>query len=591
MRGRSGTTRLQPAKVRIAIIGLVVVAAWAGMAYRLIQIQVVQAAELSEKGLNQRLVSRDLAPQRGKIFDRNGELLAMTVEAQSIYAVPDQVSEPLWVAQQVGGLLGVDSDALYERLIGDRDFVYIKRQVDGVLASQILGLEVRGIYAHPEPTRVYPAGEVASHVTGFVNIDGVGQEGLELVYDDELRGIPGEAIFERDLEGRVIPQGYNQIIPATPGIDLNTTIDLPLQYQAQEACIAAVGRTDAESCWVVVLEVETGEVLAMTGAPVFDPDSRQTLDPDCENAEDPRVCRQFSNFVVRGIFEPGSTQKLITVAAALEEGEVSIGTQIPDVADELELLDNACRYDDDELYGCYRDFKRHETEDMSVAQIFTRSSNIGTIKIAAKLGQERLIEYIEAFGLGSPTGIDYTVEAPGILNFEAGCETCWASAAIGYSVAATPLQMAAAYASIGNDGVWTTPHIVASKTDVNGETEVAGIETRQVVSARTSVLMREMLASVVEEGTGANAVVEGYRVGGKTGTANKLDENGRYTEDTRASFVGMAPISDPKVVVAVVIDSPSYDFRTGGLSAAPVFAEVMEQALHRLGVTPDGTRE
>lgn len=582
------TRKLNPAKVRIAIIGLIVVAAWAGMAYRLVQIQVVQAAQLAEEGLSQRFVSRELAPQRGKIFDRNGELLALTVESQSLFAVPDQVEEPVWVAQQIGGLLGVDGDILLERLTSDRDFVYIKRQVDGVLAEEILSMEVRGVYGHPEPTRIYPAGAVASHITGFVNIDGIGQEGLELMYNDVLTGIPGKAEFERDLAGRVIPQGYSKIVPATPGVDLNTTIDLPLQYQSQQSCMSALDRTGAKSCWVVVLHVETGEVLAMTGAPAFDPDTRRTIDPDCDAADDPNACRSFSNFVVRGILEPGSTQKLVTVAAALEEGEVGVGSVIPDVADELELLEDACRSSDDDLHGCYRDFDEHETRDMSVAEIFTKSSNIGTIRVAERLGQDRLVEYIEAFGLGESTGIDYSAEADGILRFDAGCETCWASAAIGYSVAVSPLQMAAAYAAIGNDGLWTTPHIVASTTDVDGDTDVAGFETKKVVSPDTAALMRELLASVVEQGTGRNGAVEGYRVGGKTGTANKLGPDGLYTEQTRASFIGMAPIDNPKVVVAVVVDGPDWKYRTGGLAAAPVFSEVIEQALHRLGATPDG---
>lgn len=586
-------TRARPtaSKARMALIGLVVVAAWLGMGYRLFDIQVVQAEELAEKGLSQRLVTRPLAPQRGKIFDRNGNLLAMTVESKSLFVVPDQVTEPVWVAQQIGGLLGIDSETLYERITGDRDFVYIKRQVDGVLAEQILAEGMDGVFAHPEPTRIYPAGPVASHVTGFVNIDGDGQEGLELVYDDELRGIPGHAEYERDIAGRVIPQGYTNIVPAVPGTDLMTSIDLPLQYQAQESCSNALERTGAESCWAVVLSVETGEVLALVGAPVFDPDIRQTLDPRCDTAEDPATCRMFSNFAVRGIYEPGSTQKMITFAAALEEREVQVGTVIPDIDDELELLEGACRSGNDDVHGCYVDFNEHETEDMTVAEIFTRSSNVGTIRVAETLGQDRLVEYIEKFGLGSTTGIDYTVEAPGILRFDPGCQTCWASAAIGYSVAVTPLQMAAAYAAIGNDGVWTTPHIVRSKVDSDGETEVAGVETRQVVSPGTALLMREMLASVVENGTGRNGAVDGYRVGGKTGTANKLGEDGRYTDETRASFVGMAPINDPEVVVAVVIDAPDHDHRTGGLSAAPVFSEIMEQALHRLGVSPDGREQ
>ncbi len=580
--------RLDVSRVRIGVIGLVLIVGWAGMAYRLVQVQVVQAADLADQGLSQRLVSRELPPQRGKIYDRNGELLALTVEAKSLFAVPGQIEEPLWVAQQVGTLLGVDPDPLYERLISGRDFVYLARQVDSVLAEEILGLEIRGIYSHPEATRIYPAGQVASHVTGFVDIDGNGQEGLEYQYDEELRGTPGHALFERDLRGRPIPQGISDIVPAVPGVDLNTTIDLPLQYQVQQACVAAVERTGAASCWAVVMDVETGGVLAMTGAPVFDPEARQTIDPRCEDSEDPAICRAFSNFVVRGIFEPGSTQKLITFAAAIEEGEVGVGTVIYEVGDVLELREGACRFDDDDIYGCYKDFKEHETADMTVTEIFTRSSNVGSILVAKRLGQDRLVEYIEAFGLGTRTGIDYSAEAPGMLNFEAGCETCWASAAIGYSVAATPLQMAAAYSAIGNDGVWTQPHIVTLKTDVDGNTEAVEPETRRVVSESTALLMRELLARVVAQGTGQAAQVDGYRVGGKTGTANKLGEDGRYTEVTRASFVGMAPVYDPQVVVAVVIDAPDWEYRTGGAAAAPVFAEIMEQALHRLGVSPDG---
>lgn len=579
-----------PARMRMALIGFVVVAAWLGMGYRLFEIQVVRAPELAEEGLSVRLVEREMAPQRGKIFDRNMNVLAMTVESQSLFAVPDQVDEPLYVAQQVGGLLGVDADILYERLTSDRDFVYLKRQVEGVLAEEVLGLGLTGVFSHPEPSRVYPAGPVAAHVTGFVNIDGDGVDGIELVYDEELRGVPGMAVYERDPAGRVIPQGNSNIVPAIPGIDLVTTIDLPLNYQAQEACVRAVERTQAASCWAVVLHVPTGEVLAMAGAPVFDPQTRQTVDPSCDDADDPATCRLFRNFVVRGIFEPGSTQKMITVAAALEEGKVQVGTLIEDVDDEYELLPDACRSGDDDVHGCYRDFTEHETADMTVSEIFTRSSNIGTIRIAEKLGERSLIDYIKAFGLGEKTGIDYTVEAEGILRFDAGCQTCWASAAIGYSVAATPLQMAAAYAAIGNDGVWNTPHIVRSKIDAEGETEVAAMESNRVVSEGTAFLMRQLLASVVENGTGGNASVPGYRVGGKTGTANKLGDDGRYTDLTNASFVGMAPIDDPQVVIAVVIDSPSFEFRTGGLAAAPVFAEIMEHALHSLGVSPDGTQ-
>lgn len=568
---------INPQRVRLALIGIVLLLAWSVVAWRLVQVQIVMGPEVAERGLQQRLVSNPLPPQRGKIYDRNGDLLAMTVESESLFAVPGQVEEPLWVAQQFGTLLGVDPDGLYERLTSDKDFVYIKRQVDADVADELLALNVRGVYSRPEPTRAYPAGDVASHVVGFVDIDGVGQEGLEIIYEDGLRGIPGSELYERDKDNVPIPQGMSDIVPAVPGVDLHTTIDLPLQYQAQQACIDMVETAAAEGCWVVVLEVETGAVLAMTGAPAFDPQTRQASDGS-----------PFANFNVRGIYEPGSTQKLITVAAALETGAVQVGTIFPDIADVLELRDGACESDDDDIHGCYRDFDEHESMDMTVEDIFVQSSNVGTINVAEVLGEERMVEYIKSFGLGSPTGIDFGAEATGLLNFAAGCETCWASGAIGYSVAVTPLQMAAAYAAIGNDGIWTTPHIVSSTIDAQGATEVAGIETRSVVSPETAVLMRELLAGVVERGTGQNGQVDGYRVGGKTGTANKLGEDGRYVEATRASFVGMAPIDDPKVVVAVVIDAPSHEYRTGGASAAPVFAQVMEHALHRLGVTPDG---
>lgn len=572
-------SRWNPTKVRLALIGIVMILAWGVVAWRLVQVQIVLAPEVADKGLQQRLYVEELAPQRGKIFDRNGDLLAMTVEAESLFAVPAQVEEPLWVAQQFGTLLGVDPEILYERLTSDKDFVYIKRQVDGAVADELLALDVKGVYSLPESTREYPAGQVASHVVGFVDIDGVGQEGLEIVYDKSLTGVPGQARLERDANNIPIPQGDNDIVPAVPGTDLNTTIDLPLQYQAQQACMEAIEKPVlAESCWVVVLEVETGEILAMTGAPGFDPETRTTSDGS-----------PFSNFAVRGIYEPGSTQKLITFAAALEEKKVQIGTIFPDIADVIELKEDACESDDDDIQGCYRDFDEHETRDMTVEEIFVQSSNVGTITVAATIGEDKLVEYIKAFGLGETTGVDYGAEATGILNFAAGCETCWASGAIGYSVAVSPLQMAAAYAAIGNDGVWTTPHIVSSKTDAEGMTEPTETATRQVVSPETATLLRYLLAGVVDVGTGSNATVDGYRVGGKTGTANKLGDDGRYTEATRASFVGMAPIDDPKVVVAVLVDSPAHKYRTGNTGAAPVFAKVMEQALHRLGVTPDGT--
>lgn len=574
---RRAGRRFAPDRLRLAALGLGIVLAWVGMGYRLLQVQVVEAAELQEQGLDQRLVERVLAPERGRIYDRNGDLLAMAVEAETIYAVPGLVTEPQFIAQQVGGLLGVDHETLLERLQSDKDYVYLKRQVDLDMAAQVRALELHGVFFEPETTRSYPAASVAAHVVGFVDIDGNGLEGLELYYDDLLRGTPGRHLFEKSLSGTPIPQGRREEIPAVPGADLVTTIDLPLQYATQDACLSALEETGAKGCWVVVLEVESGNVLAMAGAPVFDPVARETTEGG-----------DFSNAVVREPYEPGSIQKLITVTAAIEEGVVGVDSVFGAVSDEIELRPGACKSDTDEVYGCYADFDEHETLDMTVRDIFTASSNVGIIRIAQTLPEGMLADYIEKIGLTEPTGIDYAAETAGLLNLPAGCTVCPLSASIGYSIATSPIQMAAAYAAVGNDGTWTQPRLVSSTIDVDGKESERPQETSQVVSPETARIMRELLAGVVESGTGGNAAVSGYRVGGKTGTANKLGPDGTYTDLTRASFVGLAPIDDPKLVVAVMIDEPVWEFRTGGRAAAPVFAEVMKQGLHRLGVTPDG---
>jgi cell division protein FtsI (penicillin-binding protein 3) len=572
------TPKSQAARLRVGALGVGLVLAWLGMAYRLYQVQVVQAPELAEQGTDQRLTERKLLPQRGNIFDRNGDPLAMTVEARSIYANPAELTEPVFVAQQVGGLLGRDPNALLTELAAGKAFVYLKRQVELDLAEQVLSLDLPGIYAHDEAKRVYPTGTVASHVVGFVNVDGVGSEGIEYEFEEQLRGIPGVVSFERAPDGVPIPWAPSESTPAIPGTDLITTIDLPVQYAAEQACKQTLQTTGAAGCWIVALEVETGAVLAIAGAPEYDPAIRQSVDGS-----------PYANFAVRGMFEPGSTQKLITVAGAIEEEVVAPDTVIGAVADRIELRPGACESPTDEVFGCYSDFEAHETADMAVIDVFRESSNVGTIKIAQLMTPDQIAKYLDLFGYGNATGLDYPGEASGLINLDPSCTTCPLSAAIGYGVAVTPVQMAAAYAAIGNDGIWVQPHILSSTHGLDGSIDDFVSATHRVVSDRTAYLMRELLSQVVEAGTGISAQIPGYRVGGKTGTADKLGEDGRYTDITMASFVGLAPIQDPKVVVAVVVDSPAYEFRTGGMAATAAFVQVMEQALHRLGVTPDAT--
>ncbi|MFP5331855.1 MAG: peptidoglycan D,D-transpeptidase FtsI family protein [Acidimicrobiia bacterium] len=580
MAAKPAARRLSAADVRLWLLGFVLVASWVGLGYRLFQVQVVQAEEFQEGGLTQRLETRTLAPDRGTIFDRNGDPLAMTIEADSIWVVPQQVEDPVYTAQSIAALTGRDWEVLRSAIQRGLDsgtrFVYLARQVEPTVAQAVLDLGLAGVATIPEAKRVYPSGPVSSHVVGIVDIDGIGIEGLEVAYEDELTGTPGEMVFEEDPAGNIIPQATREVVPAVPGADLITTLDLSLQFTAYEACEQTVERTQAQGCWIVALHAETGEVLAMVGHPPFDPETRSGP----EGAP-------FSNFAVRGMYEPGSTQKLVTFAAAIDQGVIQPSTVIGAVTDRYETTPGACKSANDDIYGCFSDFTDHATVDMTAADIFTESSNVGTIRIQEMLPKGSMLEYMTRFGYGVPTGLDYTGEARGLVNNDPSCTSCLASTAIGYNVAVTPLQIAAAYAAIANDGLWVQPRLVASRVDMYGTVDAPTPTTRRVVDENTSWVLRQMLANVVESGTGQLASVPGYRVGGKTGTANKLGEDGKYSDETVASFVGMAPIDDPKVVIAVIVDNPAWEYRTGGSAAAPAFAEVMEAALHGLGVVPD----
>lgn len=551
-------------RARALTVGLVLILAWVGLGIRLFQVQVVRAAELSEASLNERLTRRELAPDRGTIFDRDGGTLAVSILGKTVAANPRAIADVEITAQLLSAALDMEIDWLRERLSSDASFVFVKRQLEPSEVEAVIDMGLPGIFTIDEPKRVYPAEGLAAHVVGFVDIDSNGLEGLEFHYDEELRGEPGYVMFESDLRGRRIPQGLYETQPAVAGSDLRSTIDPSVQFIAENACADALATTGAQRCTIVVMDPETGEVLALVAAPAFNPADRSTYTTEL-----------ITNSAIRTIYEPGSTQKLVTLAAALEEGAVT-------------PRDRFLVHDSIEVAGgqTIRDFNPHEPEYWSVNDILTFSSNVGTILIQRELGDTTHRRYIEAFGYGEATGIDANGEEPGLVNLDPSCGSCFQSAAIGYSLSVTPLQIAAVYATIANDGVWIEPHLVSEIIDGDGTRHHQEPEQRQVVSAETAATLRGMLARVVEEGTGSRAQVPGYRAGGKTGTTQAII-NGEYSElDVVASFVGMAPIDDPQLVVAVVIDRPYRD-QTGGRAAAPVFATVMEQALHSLGVQGD----
>ena len=578
MRRRTAKLRLSsPIDLRLALLALAFIVAWAAIGYRLFQVQVVHAAEYEAAGLAQRLDVEVLAATRGRIYDRQGRELAVSISSTSVYAKPQQIEDPVNTATILGPMLNVDIGLLAARLQTDKPFVFVARQLEREEADAVVALQIPGIYFLEEPKRVYPSGSIAAHVVGFVDIDSNGIEGLELEYDSLLVGQPGSVQTEKDPGGNVIPYGQYEIDPAVQGVDLISTIDLEIQFAAETACADALVRTQAERCIIVVLDPATFEILALVVAPTFDPHDRSDTDPSTG---------VLSNAAVRSVFEPGSTQKLVTVAAALEEGVVQWNTQYL-VPDQIEVVDDACESDTDDIEGCFQDFTRHPDEVMTVKDCVRLSSNVCTIKIQADLGETRLEDYLMSFGYGQTTGVDFPGEASGNVNLPHGCTTCPASAAIGYSISVTALQMAAVYATIANDGVWIQPRLVTDIVDGDGRRQHLDAPSHRVVSDTTARTMRIMLQAVVEDGTGALASIEGYAVGGKTGTTRKFDFSvGAYTDDVVVSFIGMAPIENPELVIAVVIDSPS-EAATGGAIAAPVFAEVMRKALHQMGVSPD----
>jgi cell division protein FtsI (penicillin-binding protein 3) len=556
--------------VRLTLVGAVFVLAWIGIGARLVDVQALNADAYAEQGLDQRV----------KVDE-----LAVTVETVSVFADPAFVGDPGVTARILDPLVGLSEAELIERLTADSRFSYIERRMErseaGRVREAVEATGITGVYFREEPARIYPAGSLASQLVGFVRNDDLsGIEGLEFQYDEVLSGIPGQQIVERDPFRNPIPQGQYVVEPPVHGADIVLTIDREVQFAVEQALARVVDRTGAKAGTIVVLDVQTGEVLAMASAPTFDPNHRSTIDPS-----------RVRNRAVADMYEPGSTLKVVTIAAALEEGLVGPATTL--------TLPSKYIIDLDPDPKVYTDVARRREEEMTVAEIVARSSNIGSITIQAMIGNEVHHQYLSSFGLGQRSSGELPGEAPGLLRpVDDWCETtCGPSTAIGYRVDVTVLQMAAVFATIGNDGVWVEPHVVKEIIYSDDSRNVFEPVRRPVLSAETARTMQLLLQGVVESdrGTGSRAAVAGYTVGGKTGTTEKfLPEIGVYSDDDRvASFIGIAPISAPRIAVAVMLDTPAGedangdDLRFGGVSAAPVFAEVVEATLHRLGVAPD----
>jgi cell division protein FtsI (penicillin-binding protein 3) len=542
--------------------------AFAALAVRVTQLQVVGGDRYRAMALDQRLRDIPLAAERGSVFDRNGRDLAISVEQSSVYADPTLVADPAAYARALAPVVGTDEATLLARLSDrSRRFVYVARTVDDAVAAQVAELALPGVGFVPEPERRYPPGDLVAAVVGRVGGEGYGLDGLEALYEDVLAGTDGVVVVERDQHGREIPDTERRRVEARRGADLVLTIDQAMQYQAMRTLADQVTATGAGGGMAVVLDVRTGDVLAMVTV------------QGASGGEPARPARAGErNRPLTDLFEPGSTNKVVTVATALEAGVVGPGTTFP-VPMTMVVGDEV-----------YEDVHPHGVVQWSVTDIMRESSNVGTIMIAQRLGKERLARALRDFGLGERTAIDFPGQPDGLLlDPDEYYTTGLASTSIGYGVAVTAMQMLDVYATVANGGETRPPRLLHETIDADGtRRRVPSEPGRRVVSAATAATVTEMLTEVVRAGTGACAAVRGYTVAGKTGTARKpRPGGGGYSDETMASFAGFAPAEDPRLAAIVVLDDPGTQY--GSRAAAPVFAEIMQWALTRVRVPPTDT--
>jgi cell division protein FtsI (penicillin-binding protein 3) len=557
--GEDNRRRMVAVAVLLGIGFLVILA-------RLFQLQVVRASELAQLAGRQHEKMLTVEAGRGAIYDRNGKILAINMEVPSVFGLPKYVLDTRTTAARLGRVLEADVRQLESRLKSGRDFVWLERRLAPERAEELQGLSLAGIGVIPEGRRFYPKGTMLAHVLGFANIDNQGLEGLELKYDPQLRGERGRLVVERDaLGGAVFPKELNYVAPS-PGKDLVLTIDEVIQYIAEQELDAVVTRTRAASGVVIVVDPKTGALLALAVRPTFDPNA-------------PRGdANLWRNRAVTDSYEPGSTFKLITAVAALEEKLFSPDELIYG-EDGRFVVENTVVHD------------RHKHGWMTFAEVLHKSSNIGIVKVAQRLGPEKLAWYVNAFGFGQKTEMDLSGEQRGLTKElpEWGRRTL-ASIAMGQEIGVTPMQLVMAASAIANGGWLMRPYVVAEIRSHTGET-IAGfgpVVRRRPVSGETARAMTEILrGAVLPGGTGALAAVPGYNVAGKTGTAQKVDPlTGGYSA-TRvvSSFVGFLPVEDPKLTVLVMVDEPRTD-QWGGTVAAPVFQRIAAQAVRHLGILP-----
>jgi cell division protein FtsI (penicillin-binding protein 3) len=555
----------RPPLGRLAVVLVAFLVALTGILARLTLLQVRDARAYQSLARNQRVRTIELPSDRGAILDRDGHDLALSLEAKDLYANPRYVLDPESTASALAPILHIAKPVLLADLSSDASFVYIARGVSLGTAERVERLDLPGIGFLDGSRRYYPNGPLAAQVLGFVGVDHTGLSGLELEYQSQLAGRPGHRVIEMDPTGRPIPQGVSRDLPPQPGEGVVTTIDREIQYRTQLALRAAVRENKAKSGTVIVMDPRSGQILAMATWPWFDPN----------HFADVKDTARLQNPAITSVYEPGSVIKGVTASAVVEEHAFPLRKAML-VPDQWRLGDHV-----------FHDSHTHPPMRMTLADIISESSNIGTMRVAMRLGTDRLASYLARFGFGQPTGVGFPGEQPGILpSLDQWTTSSMGTIPVGQGLAVTSLQVAAAYGAIANRGVWTQPSLVRGFVDQAGRFRSAPPPVRRrVISSRTARTVGRMLAYVVDSGTGTEAQIPGYWVAGKTGTAMipKADGVG-YSSKFIASFVGFAPAERPRVLVEAVLDEPVTEY--GAIAAAPLFRTVARYALTRLRIPP-----
>jgi cell division protein FtsI (penicillin-binding protein 3) len=563
--GGAGRLAWRPILGRRLAVVAVAVALWvAAIEVRLVYLQIFAHADLIARAERQHDRTQSAPAKRGDILDRRGRVLATSVDADTIYAVPSEIEHAQDAVAKLCDALRdctrKDRQGLIERLGTRRAFAYVRRQVAPEQARRVAALDLDGVGFTTESKRFYPNKELGAHLLGWVGIDNQGLSGLEYAYDPQIRGKAGTILIQTDARRHAFSRFER---PPTSGSSVELTIDQYLQHIAERELHAGVIENAAASGSAIIMNPHTGEILAMANEPTFNPNAYRDANDD-----------ERRNRAVQDLYEPGSTFKIVTASAAVEEKVFPVNALINVGGGRIQIGSRVV----------------HDTHDygvLSLTDVIVKSSNVGAIRIGLKLGSDRLSDYVQRFGFGHPVSPDFFGENGGIVWDRAQwTESALASVSMGYQIGVTPLQMAAAVSSVANGGEYVEPRIVRAVYRDNRRFAVQPKIVRRAISADTAAALTAIMEQVVDRGTATLAQLPGYTIAGKTGTANKL-LNGRYSSDTYASFIGFLPSQHPAVTIIVVLDSPrGSGGHFGGPVAAPVFRRIAESTLRYLGIGP-----